>query len=112
MTRFEAISFVSSIFRWGALGGCLLSSFHLFRIRYVRYLMAFWWIFFVRILMVGFKMMMLLSFWEECSCIVPHPPVVMVRGKLIFHPLSMRIFSSGSYLVCVCLMACFGNLPW
>ena len=33
---------------------CLLSSFVLFRTRYVRYLMACWCIFFMRILMLDF----------------------------------------------------------
>ena len=33
----------SILWRGGGTGDCLFSSFILFRARYVRYLMAFWW---------------------------------------------------------------------
>ena len=43
------------------VGACLLSSFLLFRIRHVRYLMTFWCILFMRILMLDFRIFNLIS---------------------------------------------------
>ena len=48
---------------------CLFFSSLLFRTRYVRYLMAFWWIFLMRVIMVGFGISRLVSLLMECSCI-------------------------------------------
>ena len=42
--------------------------------------MAFWWMFFIRVLMLFFGMSRCTSFWMECSCIAPLTPVVMVIG--------------------------------
>ena len=58
---------------WGA---CvyLLCSFLLFRTRYVNCLMASWWMFFMRYLMLGFGMLSLLIFNIECSCMGPLTP--------------------------------------
>jgi hypothetical protein len=53
------------------------------------------------------------SWSMECSWIAPciTPAVMVIRG-LIFHPLFCIVFISGSYLVCLCVRACFGNLSW
>jgi hypothetical protein len=52
------VGFVGSrVIRYGYGGGtgvCLLSSFLLFSTKYVRYLMAFWWMSFMSILMLDF----------------------------------------------------------
>ena len=48
----------------------------------------------------------------EFSCIAPRTPVVMVMRGLVFHPLALSVVISGSYLVCLCMRACSGNLSW
>ena len=63
---------------------CLLSSFLLFKMRYVRYLMVLRWIFFIRVLMVG--MFNCASLLMECSCMAPLTPVVMVMRGFVCHP--------------------------
>ena len=50
---------------------CLFLSFLLFRMRYVRYLMAFWCMIFMRVLMVGLGAFELVSLLMECSCMPP-----------------------------------------
>jgi hypothetical protein len=45
----------------GGMGACLFTSFLLFRTRHVRYLMAFWCVFFKRVLMVAFGNFRLVS---------------------------------------------------
>jgi hypothetical protein len=42
----------------------------------------------------------------------PVTPGVMVMRDLIFHPLFCVALISGSYLVCFCVMVCYGNLSW
>ena len=44
------------------MGVCLLSSFLLFRTKYVRYLMVFWCMFFKRVLNLVFGVLSLVSF--------------------------------------------------
>ena len=48
----------------------------------------------------------------ECSCIAPRTPTVMVMRGLVFHPLARSVVIGGSYLVCLCVRACSGNLSW
>ena len=52
--------------------------FFLFRTRYVRYLMAFSCIFFMRVLMLLFGIFSLVSFSMVCSWMTPLTPAVMV----------------------------------
>ena len=47
---------------------CLLYSSLLFRTRYVRYFMVFWCIFFMRVLILVFRIYSLISWSMECSC--------------------------------------------
>jgi hypothetical protein len=91
---------------------CLLSSFLLFNTRYVRYLMAFWWMFFMRLLMLVFGMLRCSSFLMDCSCIAPLTHAVMVMRGFSFHPLRCISLINGSYLACFCVMACSRNLSW
>ena len=46
-----------------------MSSVLLFTTRYVRYLMAFWCILFMKVLMLDFGIYSLVSLSMECSCI-------------------------------------------
>ena len=55
------------------------------------YLMAFWFIFFMRVLMVDFGIFRLVSLLMECLCIFLVTPTMMVIR--------------GSYLVCLCVRA-------
>lgn len=48
------------------IGACLLSSFLLLRIRYVRYCIVYWCMFFMRPLVTGLGMLMFLSLFMEC----------------------------------------------
>ena len=48
----------------------------------------------------------------ECSCIAPLTPAVTVIRGLIFHPLFCIVLIGGSYLVCLCVRVCYGNLLW
>ena len=42
----------------------------------------------------------------------PLTHVVMVMRGLVFHPLFCIALISGSYLLCFCVMACYGNMSW
>ena len=46
----------------------------------------------------------------KCSWMAPLTPVVMVMRGLVFHPLFRMLSFSGSYLACLCVRACLGNL--
>ena len=113
--RWEVGSVGSQVVRLiygGGTGVCLLSSFLLLRTKYVRYLMAFWWMSFISFLMLGLGIFMSVSFWMECSWMAPRTPPVIVMMELVFHPLLWIAWFSGSYLVCFRAMACSGNLSW
>ena len=53
----------------GGTCACLLSSFLLFKTRYVRYVMMFWSMFFMRVLIFDFEMFKLVSVLMECLCV-------------------------------------------
>ena len=74
--------------------------FHFFRTRYVRYLMAFWCLFFMRVLILGFGNLRLACLLMECLCTTPFTPSVILMRGLVFHPLFYMVLISGSYLVC------------
>ena len=60
---------------------CLLSSFLLLRTRYVRYLMAFWCIFFMNDLILDLGSLSLSSCSIECSWMAPRTlAVIVMRG--------------------------------
>lgn len=61
----------------GGIGACLLFGFNLFRIRYVRCLMAFRCLFVMRFLTMDFGITILLSLWIECSHTAPLTSAVM-----------------------------------
>ena len=71
-----------------------LSSFLLFRIGYVIYLMAFWCIFLMRVLIFDFGMFRLASFLMECSFMALLTPVLMVMRGLVLHPLFCKVLIS------------------
>ena len=94
------------------MGDCLFSSFLLFRTRYVRYLMTFWCMFFMRALMMDFGIFKLTSLLMECSSIAPLTPAMMVIRGFVCHPWFCMVLISGSYLLCLCVSAWSGNLSW
>jgi hypothetical protein len=57
-----------------------------------------------------FGILRLASLLMECSCMTPLTPVVMVMRGFVFHPLIPIMLISGSYLLCLCVRACLGNL--
>ena len=59
----------------GGTGNCLISSFLLFRTRYVRYYMAFWCMCFMRFFITICGIFKLASLLMECSCIASLTPV-------------------------------------
>ena len=77
---------------------CLLSNFLLFNTRYVRYLMAFWCMFFMSFLTLFFGMLMSSSFVMDTTCDLP---------TYSFNPQLLKAFSGGigtldlnSHMVC------------
>ena len=42
----------------------------------------------------------------------PLTHVVTVMRVLVFHPFFCIALISGLYLMCFCVMACYGNLSW
>jgi hypothetical protein len=88
------------------MGVCLFSSFLLFRIRYVRYLIAFWWIFCMRVYMAYFGILRFVSLSMDCLCMAPLTPTVMIMRGFVFHPLFSMMLINGTYLVCLCTRAC------
>ena len=64
------------------------------------------------VLMLDFGILRLVSFLMDCSCIAPLTPAVIVMRGLVFHPLFWMLLISGSYLACLCVRACSGNLSW
>ena len=93
-------------------GACLLSSSLLFRDKYMRYLVAFWCMFFMSILTLDFGRLSLLSLFIEYSCVATLTPTMMVMKGFTFQPLFCRVLISGSYLVCLCLRAWLRNMFW
>ena len=71
--------------------------------------MAFWCIFFMRFLTLDFGMSSSSSCLMDCSCMAPRTPAVIVMSGFVFHPLFRISLINGSYLVCFCVMACYGN---
>lgn len=69
------------------------------------YLMAFWFIFFMRVLMVDFGNLGLACLLMDCSSIAPLTLVVMLMRGLVFHPLFFMVLISGSYFVHLCVRA-------
>ena len=76
----------------------------------MRYLMAFWCSSFMRVLMLDFGILRLVNIVMACSCMAPRTPAVMVMRGFVFHPLLCMVLISGSYLSCLCVMVCSGNL--
>ena len=72
--------------------------------------MAFWCIPFMRLLMLDFGIFRIVTLSMKCSWMAPLTPVVMVMRGLVFHPLFRMLSFSGSYLACLCVRACLGNL--
>jgi hypothetical protein len=46
------------------------------------------------------------------SCIAPLTPAIMIIKKFVSQPLFRSVVISGSYLVCLCVRACLGNMSW
>ena len=62
--------------------------------------------------MLAFGILRLASLLMNCSCIAPLTPVVIVMRGFIFHPLFCMLLINGSYLACLCMRVCSGDLPW
>lgn len=93
----------------GLTGACFWSSFLLFQMREVRYLMAFWYMAFIRDLIVGYGMPLLLSLVIDCSCMAPRTPTMIVIIDSTFQPHCFRVSISGSYFLCLVSIVVFGN---
>ena len=74
--------------------------------------MAFWCKFFMSVLMLDLGILSLWSCSMECSWMAPLTPTVIVMRGLVCHPLFCIFWIRGSYLVCLCVMACSGNMSW
>ena len=60
--------------------------------------------------MLVFGILRLASLLLECSCIAPLTHVVIVMRVFVFHPWFRMVSINGSYLACLCVRACLGNL--
>lgn len=89
----------------GAMGLCLLSSFPLFSMRYVRCLMVFWCMHFIMFFMLFFGMLRYLGCDIWCSWIAPQTSTIMVRRGFTFHPLLSSAPMNGLYFG-----ACFPSM--
>ena len=72
--------------------------------------MALWCRLFMRVLILVFGIFRLVNFLMECSCMAPLTHAMMVMRGLVFHPLFCIELISGSYMVCFCVMVCYGNM--
>ena len=48
----------------------------------------------------------------KCLCIAPLIPAVIVMRGFVFHPWFCMLSINESYLACLCVRACSGNLSW
>ena len=62
--------------------------------------------------MLGLGMSSSSSCLMDCSCIAPLTPAMIVMRGFVSHPLFRISLVNGSYLVCFCVMACYGNRSW
>jgi hypothetical protein len=89
------VLFLASMGR--STGGCLLSNFLLFNIKYLRYWMAFWCRCLISVLI---SLLGNLSFSKsliKCLWIAPLTPVVIVMRGLTCHPTVLSVWMSGLY---------------
>ena len=89
-------SVVIRCYAGGRTGACLLISFLLFRTKYMRYIMAFWCIFFMRVLVLDFGLSNSVSFLIECSCMASLTLAMTMMRALTFQPLFWRVLINGS----------------
>ena len=62
--------------------------------------------------MLDFGILRLASLLMKCPCIAPLTPAMILMRGLVFHPLFCMLLISRSYLVCLCMRPCSGNLSW
>ena len=60
--------------------------------------------------MLDFGILRLVNLLTNCSCIAPLTPAVIVMRGFVFHPLFCMLLINGSYLACLSVRACSGNL--
>lgn len=89
-------------FFWGG-GRCLLSSFTLFRIKYVRYLKTFWCKFLMRVLMLDFEILSLVTFFYRVFVHGSSYSICNGYVGVYFPSLLCRVLINGSYSMCLCL---------
>ena len=74
--------------------------------------MEFWFIFFMRVLMLDIGIWRLISLLMDCSCIAPRTPTLIMTRGFVFHPWFCMFLINELYLVCLCTRACSGNLSF
>ena len=74
--------------------------------------MAFWCVFFMRVIMFFLGILRLAYFSLNCSCMAPRTLAVIVIRGFVFQPLFHILLISESYFACFWAMACSGNLSW
>ena len=62
--------------------------------------------------MLEFGILRLVNLLMECSCIAPLTSAVIVITGFVFHLVFCMLLINRSYLSCLCVMACLGNLSW
>ena len=94
------------------MGGCLLFSFLLFNIKYMRYLMAIWCNCFMSGLTSFLDSLSHSNSLINCSWMAPLTSVVIVMRGLTCHHVVLNACMSGLYLVAFSLWAVLGYLLW
>jgi hypothetical protein len=62
--------------------------------------------------MLDFGVLRLVSLLMNYLCITPRTPVVIVMRGFVLHPWFCMMLINESYLVCLCMKTCSGNLSW
>jgi hypothetical protein len=93
------------------MGGCLLSSFLLFNIKYVRHLMAIWCICFMSVMISFLGILGPSNSRIDCSWMAPLTLVVIMMREFTCHRVVLNVCMSGLILVAFSMWVVLGNFP-
>ena len=93
------------------MGSCLLLSFLLFSMRYVRYLVAIWWIVFMVLFISDVEICRFLRRSMRHVCIALLTPMMIVTRGWTFHPCALKVPINELCLSSFVCMAWSRNMP-
>jgi hypothetical protein len=62
--------------------------------------------------MLDFGILRSVGLLTECLCRASLTPTEIVMKGFVFHPMFCMLLINGSYLACLCVRACSGNMSW